>query len=728
MSGLDSSAFWSLADVFMLVVIYVLVIASSELHSRPGIGQNSDASTRTKPWKSGGDNGGQGEYGNTASRHMLRSSEAALDVHSAWTELRALQNSDRRSARFRKKSGLVGSTAYYAKKGFVLLFMKSQEDYLNPGIGTRKLSKPLAKVVKLLENAARSNNPDAIYLLAEMNFHGNFTHPRNYKEAFKRYHELAALTGNSSAQHMLGFMYATGIGDAVERNQAMALTYYTFAANAGNTKSEMTMAYRHHAGIGTPKDCNRAAVYYKRVADKAIQYARSGPPGGLPMIRDAYRLADEEGGVYGEGASFSSSGANSNHFNPSSDQNAALDDVMEYLDLMSRKGDPKATFSLGRLHYEGSRTMRRDYAAAKKYFDIVAYRYWTKNLKVRPEHEPEIDKIASKAAAYIGRLYLRGEGVQQNFEMALKWFRLGLSNGDPFCQYEIGLMYLLGLGVPKNVLKAADFFKEAAKQNRPAAQVQLGKLFLDQGDLNTAILYFESGARHGHIEAVYHLAEINNNGVGQERSCGHATAYYKIVAEKAEALHSAFEEANAAYEDGDKETALVGYMMAAEQGYEQAQANVAYILDEQKSIVSLDSLIPWKSSRPLVLRNPLLALVYWTRSARQSNIDSMVKMGDYYFKGSGVPIDLENAATCYQSAAEMPQSAQAAWNLGWMYENGIGVEQDFHLAWRFYMQAMEANSESYLPVKLSLTKLRIRNWWNKVSGGGVNPIMPEPGE
>ena len=85
--------------------------------------------------------------------------------------------------------------------------------------------------------------------------------------------------------------------------------------------------------------------------------------------------------------------------------------------------------------------------------------------------------------------------------------------------------------------------------------------------------YFDLAARHGHIEALYHLAEISNYGVGRERSCGLASAYYKVVAEKTENLHSSFIEANEAYENGDKETALVGYMMAAEQGYEQAQAN-----------------------------------------------------------------------------------------------------------------------------------------------------------
>jgi SEL1 protein len=35
----------------------------------------------------------------------------------------------------------------------------------------------------------------------------------------------------------------------------------------------------------------------------------------------------------------------------------------------------------------------------------------------------------------------------------------------------------------------------------------------------------------------------------------------------------------------------------------------------------------------------------------------------------------EKAAAWYQSAAETQASAIAFWNLGWMYENGLGVPQ-----------------------------------------------------
>ncbi|KAL8814082.1 MAG: hypothetical protein Q9223_006670 [Gallowayella weberi] len=687
--------------------------------------------TVTRWQQEGKDNGSQGKSLELAHGSGLLKDLASVAVQEALSILRSIRTPRNRLERFEKTSGFVGTSMYYAKEAFFFLFMNGPrtDDYLQTSSNERKLSKPLAQAVNLLEGAVKEQEPDALFLLAEMNFFGNYTHPRNFKEAFRKYSDLASLNGNSSAQHMIGFMYATGIGGAVERDQAKALMYHTFSALGGSTKSQMTAAYRHHSGIGTPRNCNEAAYWYKQVADKAIAYARSGPPGGQSLQqKDSYRLADENGGVYGEGASVVSSGIYANRAGPNSDSHAAIDDVLEYLDLMSRKGDLKATFSLGRLHYEGTRTTKRNLRTARAYFRIVARKYWAKDGKVLTEDDG-IGRVASKAAGYLGRMSLRGEGMEQSFEKALIWFKRGLANGDALCHYELGLMYLNGFGVRKDAKAASDYFKAAAEQDFTSAQTYLGRLFLDQGDISTAIRYFDLAARHGHIEAFYHLAEISNNGIGRERSCGVATAYYKLVAEKAESIHSDFAEANRAYEDGDLETALVDYMMAAEQGYESAQANVAYMLDEYKSILSVDALIPWKRQRTSLLRNTVLALIYWTRSAKQSNIDSMVKMGDYYLSGHGLVggPDLEKAATCYQTAAETHQSAQALWNLGWIHENGIGVEQDFHLAKRFYDQALETNLEAYLPVKMALVKLRMRSFWNTVTRGNVNSIQPDPG-
>ena len=297
------------------------------------------------------------------------------------------------------------------------------------------------------------------------------------------------------------------------------------------------------------------------------------------------------------------------------------------------------------------------------------------------------------------------------------------------------MLHLLGAGdVPKDQGKALQYFKASAEQNHPPAQVAIAKMYLEQNEIIIATRYFELAARQGHVEAFYYLAELNHKGIGREKSCGIAAAYYKIVAEKVEVLHSTLRDANAAWEDGRFTDAMVGYMMAAEQGYESGQSNVAYLIDKSTSphTTSRQNLrLAQTQGRQFILKflnKPRsheadnMALIYWTRSARQANIDSLIKMGDWYLYGHGLPHpDPAKAASCYQAAVES-LSGMGMWNLGWCHENGVGVEQDFHLAKRYYDMAALTNAEAHLPVSLSLIKLRLRSWYNKVTHGKINSI------
>lgn len=590
--------------------------------------------------------------------------------------------------------------------------------------------------MELLKTAANDGNPDAIYTLADMNFFGNYSHPRNFSEAFRRYNELATINGNASAQFMIGFFYSTGLGDVVRRDQARAVLYYTAAAEQGNERAQMAMGYIHTIGIGAPKECYASVHYYKAVAEKGIKHIQSGPPGGNILYRTGESIADNEGGIYGDGASVSSAGQNSRQGPANSDANASPDDVLEYLDLMSRKGDLSATLTLGRMHYEGRKGLPKDYQAAKQYFLEVARTYWLKGGRVTSDPSASVEKLASRAAGCLGRMFLRGEGMEPSVEIARTWIRRGVSNGDAMSQYFLGYMHLEGLGVPQDSKRAGELFSASADQGFSWAQVKMGTLFLDVGDIQSAAKYFELAARVGNNEAFYYLGEIAYSGLLGEESCDMANHYFKSFAERAEAIVSSFIEANEAHEAGDLDLAVLDYMLAAEQGFEVAQANVAFLLDRQTHVTLstriFSAITVFRSFLPKSITLPITtetAFLYWARSARQLNMDSLLKMGDYYLEGIGVTSpDEEKAAACYQAAAEKLASGQALWNIGWMYENGLGgMDQDFHLAKRYYDQALEINKESYLAVKLALIKLHMRSRWNEWTRGSAKSIQDERG-
>ena len=643
-------------------------------------------------------------------------------MDAALSELRRIPRS---TYRRKRSSQSIFTTAFR-----LLLNTVPTGPITSPSGGQNKgISGHLSGAVQLFEQAALQNNSDALYYLADLNFYGNYSHPQNLHVAFDRYHQLASGHGNATAQYMVALYYSTGLDQVVPRDQGKALLYHTFAATKGDARAEMATAFRHHSGIGTTKNCETAVKYYRRVAEKAVSWYRSGPPGGMAWIYHGWRISDEQGGIYGDGASASSAGMNAFKPSPHSDANAAIGDVIEYLDLMSQKGDSTASFNLGRLYHDGQRGLPKNFDLAKKYFFLVASRYWKRDGRLVENHKPGIEKVACKAAGYIGRMYLRGDGVSQNFDRASLWFDRGISLGEPQAQYGLGLMLLQGHGGRTNVRKAMELFRVAAEQDYAPAQVQMGKLYLDQGspeDVRIANNHFELAARHGSMEALYYLAELLYHGVGREKLCGQALLYYKNVAEKAEPLVSSWEDANEAYEVGEYGTAYLEYLMAAEQGYEKAQTNVAFMLDTMQSKLPLLQWFRSGESQRGLLHNPQLALMYWTRSSRQSNVDSLVKIGDYYFYGIGAESDISKAVACYAGASDYSQSAQALYNLGWMHENGMGLKQDFHLAKRYYDQALEVNVEAYLPVTLSLIKLRARSAWNTITRGPVHSIQDEP--
>lgn len=589
--------------------------------------------------------------------------------------------------------------------------------------------------VQKLQKAADEGDADALFLLAEMSFHGNFTYTRNYHDALKYYSLLAELTGNMTAHEQIAVLYSTGI-NGVENDQGLALLHHSFAAEQGSIRSQMALGFRYLNGIGTPRNCSIACGHYATAATSAMNWIRSGPPGGMYFNVRAFRFSEEHGGLYGSAPprySFSSDAS-------------SVDDIIDYYTYLAERADLQASFSLAKLYNEGSRTVEQDWSKGLYWFRQVAKSYWTKDGKV--VKNAKLLKIHAKSAGYIGIAYLRGEGADQDFEKAKMWFLRGVALGESISQNGYGLMHLSGLGsVQKDLTKAEELFKAAADNENRAAQINLGKVLAAKGDMTAAGRLFEAAARSGRIEAFYYLAQFHEHGIGRERNCAMATQYYKIVSESVETLHSTIPYGIEAYQQGNMEDAIISNIIAAESGYEVGQINVAFLLDKHSRVFSARSIIrhglhpllekfrslfPYFqvaesgiNSQPSSELSDELALRYYSRSATQQNFEALVKAGDFHLQGYGTALNEEKAVELWSAAAETRMVPLALWNLGWSYENGIGVEQDYHLAKRYYDACLETDKRAYLPVSLSLLKLRARSAWNTVTGGSVNSIRDE---
>ncbi|CAO3656727.1 unnamed protein product [Mucor hiemalis] len=524
---------------------------------------------------------------------------------------------------------------------------------------------------------------------------------------------------------MLGFMYSTGFGNAVKRDQAKALLYHTFAAYGGDATAEMTMGYRYLLGIGTDEKCEDALFHYKNVATKVIDYYLSGPPGGHTPPLSKVRLSEETGGVYGYGASVTTEKRSRNG---GSEKSISIDEILQYWEYLAAKQDIDAQLMLGQVYYLGTRSVPRNFEKALHFFEIIVEKI-PNNGKVPAKNTKPI----GQAAGYLGLMYWRGEGVKADAKIAYQWFDIGVKFNDATSQNALGMMYLSGTIVPKNREKAVEFFKKSAEQDNPHAQVNLAiEYSQSETTMPLAIRYFTRAADAKHLLAFWYLAIMNERSIVPRPSCRIAVSYYKAIAEKGDWLNPTVEDAYSAYTKKDTEGALLNYMLAAERGYEIAQSNVAYMLDDDKKmLVKLPFIGDSEEEEEKLVIDGLdekeLAFIYWSRSATQNNVDARVKLGDYHYKGIGTPVDYERAVSCYRVAAEMQSSPLAFWNLGWMYENGIGVKKDFHLAKRSYDLALSNDQNAYLPVKLSLIKMYAKYYWEWLNGHEVGPALPADG-
>ncbi|MBR6662041.1 MAG: sel1 repeat family protein, partial [Alistipes sp.] len=93
----------------------------------------------------------------------------------------------------------------------------------------------------------------------------------------------------------------------------------------------------------------------------------------------------------------------------------------------------------------------------------------------------------------IGRCYYKGEGVEQDYEEAVKYYRKNCyktSDNSPYfasingcdnaeAQYYLGLCYEEGKGVKANLLEAIKWYERASAQNYQKAANSLKRLGLE---------------------------------------------------------------------------------------------------------------------------------------------------------------------------------------------------------------------------------------------------------
>ncbi|WP_347990344.1 tetratricopeptide repeat protein [Methylomonas sp. AM2-LC] len=106
-----------------------------------------------------------------------------------------------------------------------------------------------------------------------------------------------------------------------------------------------------------------------------------------------------------------------------------------------------------------------------------------------------------KGQCNLGNMYLDGQGIAQNYQKAVEWYRKAAEQGDANGQNSLGFVYTNGYGVTQDNQKAVEWFRKAAEQGNAKGQYNLGVMYTNgygvTQDNQKALDWYRKAAEQG---------------------------------------------------------------------------------------------------------------------------------------------------------------------------------------------------------------------------------------
>ena len=119
------------------------------------------------------------------------------------------------------------------------------------------------------------------------------------------------------------------------------------------------------------------------------------------------------------------------------------------------------------------------------------------------KHAKEKLEVADKlghvdAPRALGLMYINGDGVKQDYSMALYYFKKAYKRGNYVAAYDIGAMYKNGEHFNKNIKIAKKYYLIAAKKDYGLAQFELAKIYAYQRNKSEFIYWAKKAEKHAY--------------------------------------------------------------------------------------------------------------------------------------------------------------------------------------------------------------------------------------
>ena len=296
---------------------------------------------------------------------------------------------------------------------------------------------------------------------------------------------------------------------------------------------------------------------------------------------------------------------------------------------------------------------------------------------------------------------------------AMRAYAISYQRGNLLALHRIGHMAADGIGIVRSCSTAVNSFKTVAERGDWAHGLTKAHKLLDAGDRKSALALFSTLAAIGIESAQFNTAYL----LMKSNDLLWLQIDQPVTTQKAQ---QNLVEAEVS-ETGDTSSIM---LMKADPASDIIQPSAGVLSDKLDTLSIISTLKNGNITKDISAvdnqsngRNGVLshigvkancearALALFAVSASQISSESFLRVGDCFYYGCGGLVrDRVEAAAFYQLAADL-RNTHAIFNLGIMHEVGDGVQQDFHLAKRFYDMAATIDLDARLPRTLALMLL-----------------------
>ncbi|KAL6062070.1 Sel1 domain protein repeat-containing protein [Balamuthia mandrillaris] len=167
-------------------------------------------------------------------------------------------------------------------------------------------------------------------------------------------------------------------------------------------------------------------------------------------------------------------------------------------------------------------------------------RYYAKGLEDQDKKEAQQWYFAAAQQDHPMALYKYGKLInmrQDGAKAAFPWFLKAAHHQVRSAQHQVGLFYLKGWGVAQDRQEAVRWFRAAAEGGHLLAQYKLASCLtrgerVDKADREEAFKWYLTAARQGHAKAQYNAGMCYKRGEGVEVQWEQAVAWFRAATEK----------------------------------------------------------------------------------------------------------------------------------------------------------------------------------------------------